>query len=425
MVRFGLALAVLLSTQVARADVVFKAKDHAATIDDMAFASDGSLVVAGTFFGKLTVGKKSVKPTEAGMRDGFVARIDAKGKVTWLVSTHGISQINSLAVAKTGDIAIGGAVEYLIGKETGPAADWRVRATVLVLGSDGKQRYRTEFPTQDRSWVGDLAFGPDSTVVACGTYGAQTRFGSRDVQSTPGQYVPSLDVFTIHLTADGAVDWLATGGGAEDDRSYSIAVAPNGDVVVAGDIGPASKFGSQKLSGPRSYAQAKRLGNPTWAFVVGYSAQGMLRYATQYQGHDSLRMQNDSLVVLSDGAALLRFEDMETTSAGWNSEYPLVSVGNTGVLASRIIDATELSTPGDQSLVTARLDVNDFVLDTNDAASTTRHSSVRRDPKVDVVLAVLARSDDGRFALASVVSALDPTITFGTTAAELLPKRAK
>jgi hypothetical protein len=424
MVRFGVALAVVLAAQVAHADVVFKAKDHSATIDGMGFQSDGSLVVAGTFFGKLTVGKKSVKPTEADLRDGFVARIDAKGKVSWLVSTKGISQVSSLAVSATGDVVVGGAVEYMVGTYDGPATDWRARGAVLVLDANGKQRYRTELPSKDRSWVSDVAFASDGSIIACGSYADQTTFGTRTISSTAGPNVPSVDMFVTHLAA-GDVDWIATGGGTEDDRCEAVAVAASGDVVVASDIGPAAKFGSQKLSGPVPYPQQQRLGNPSWAALSSYSDQGVLRWATQYQGHDSTYMTDDSLVVLTDGTALLRLEDKAFVSSAWQDDYRLIAVTSDGNLSSRTIDETEASAHSGAGLVTARLDVNDFVLDDHTATTSTPRSSVRRSPDKDLAVLGLARAASDRFALASTVSGLDATITFGTTAAELLPKRAK
>ncbi len=438
MLHLGVLLAAATTTAGSRVEVPLKTGDQLA-VYGMEFGGDGALYVAGTFFGKVTIGKKSVRAVKRGWMDGFVAKLDPTGKVTWAVSTRGLTTVSAIAVSATGEVAIAGATEYIVGKEDGPATDWRMTATILVLDPTGKQVTRTAFASEDRSWVGDVAFASDGTVVACGGYAGKTTFGDREASSYQGPHVPSVDTFVVHLTSTGVVDWLATGGSPEDDRAESITLGPAGDVYVAGSFGTDAKFGSQKLSGPTG-ASHQRIANPSWPYLASYSPQGVLRWVKQVPARDFTYIPHDALVPTSTGVAVRVRTDLfgGTTT----SHHDLLSVKADGTVSTRPIVETSASTTGAQGLVTVHVTDTELALDEHDASASTSLSLATRKPKVALEVRALARARDGRFALASIVGSptdteradrsistsyrsVYPTITIGGTAAELVPKRAR
>src|SRR5262249_19623883 len=134
------------------------ASDSQTIVTAAAFADDGTLVVGGTFFGKLAVGKAHLAARRASWQDAFVARIDRAGSVMWLASAPTGDSVSAIAIGPDGAIGVAGSTSSIVGKEAGPVTRYRYRATVALVAADGKVRWQRDFASTDRSWTNGVAF---------------------------------------------------------------------------------------------------------------------------------------------------------------------------------------------------------------------------------------------------------------------------
>jgi hypothetical protein len=263
------------------------------------FASDGALIVAGTYFNSVTLGGKRLAAKGA-LREDFVARIEPDGRVAWLRAGGVGSELGGIAVAADATFVVGGEQEYKVGKDDGPATDWRSRAALARFSADGKQLWKREIRSKDRSRIAGVALG-DGGVIVCGMYAADTEFvPNKPIASIAGTYVPSVDAFVARYDAkDGALAWVATAGSSENDYAQAVAVTPRGDIVVTGSIGGEAQFGRLALAGPPA---SQTVANPERMFVASYSATGKPQWATQLGSGDWVRAQ--SIVAIDDHTAI-------------------------------------------------------------------------------------------------------------------------
>ena len=356
------------------------------------FASDGALIVAGTYFKTVTLGGKKLKAAGA-LREDFVARIEADGKVAWLRPGGVGSTLAGIAVAPDGTFVVGGAQDYRVGKDAGPATDWRMYATVGRFSADGKQTWRREVHAKDRAWIGGLALAADGAAIVCGGYADTTEFEvGKPVGSIAGTYVPSVDAFVARLEPkDGALAWVATGGGSDDDRANAVAVMPGGDIVVTGSIGARARFGSLDLAGPPT-AKAT-VANPERLFVVAYSATGTPKWATQVGTGDWVRAQ--AIVAIDDHTAIATGTD--EAYQGTRDEIVVRVVD--GKATSRVEPAIGASTAiANGTLLAVRTGGTDALeLERHDGKGTTGAVSAKH--KGDTEPIALAIASDGRVAL--------------------------
>jgi hypothetical protein len=405
----------------------------------LAFANDGALYVAGTFFRKVTLGGKQLRAAKAEHRDGFVARIE-DGKVAWLVRAGGISDIAAIAAAPNGDLVVGGMHEYRVGQEAGPLTDWRMRAAVVRIDAKGTQRWHREFPSIDRSLLGDIAVAVDDSVIAVGGYADKTTFGGQvlpsiAVKNAWGVTLPSFDVFVTKLRAtDGTVEWVATGGGGERDTANAVAITKTGDIVIAGEIAPHAKFGTTHLTGPVAYPQQQRLANPSWPFVARYGASGALKWAVEIPAHDIAFVADDAVVALDDDSVLVHAGDhgMGPNPGDPRTEHAVIAhVKADGTLTKRNVDEADAVVRTGTTMIAARVTADALVFEEHGPVASARKTAIarrldattgtgRKMGKFELKPYAFVRAPDGRYALAALVGAMTENrqrslgVTFGS-----------
>ncbi|HTR55109.1 MAG TPA: hypothetical protein VMJ10_30695 [Kofleriaceae bacterium] len=372
--------------------VVELASDSQTTVTAAAFADDGTLVVGGTFFGKLVVGKTRLAARRADWQDGFVARIDRAGKVTWLASATG-DDVSAIAIGPDGAIAVAGSTSSIVGKADGPATHYRYGATLALLAADGKLRWKRDFASSDRSWTNGVTFAGDA-IVACGAFAGTATFNTTEVQSTigwPGK-VPTDDVFVARMTPDGKLDWFATGGGDEDDRATACATLPSGDIAVVGTVGARATFGTVHLVGPDEAAH-KRLANPLRGFVAIYAPNGASLSALELGQRDSARIEG--VATLADGTLIVRGGDEDVQTG---APHPFIARVVAGNVTVRDADAPTAAIVGGE-LVSVRPTPGALVVEQQFAARTVTLATIAVPVKPKLELTALAASNDGRLAL--------------------------
>ena len=132
--------------------------------------------------------------------------------------------------------------------------DWALRA-----GGEGADKIR------------GLAMASDGGVFVTGEFGQP----SADFFGKEVRCAGSLDFVVAKLAGDGALQWIATAGGAEIDRGYGVASAKDGGCFVTGHFESAEiDFGNEQvLKNLGDYdafvARFDAMGKCLWAFAVG------------------------------------------------------------------------------------------------------------------------------------------------------------
>ena len=110
--------------------------------------------------------------------------------------------------------------------------------------------------------------GAGGAFVA-GYFGGKASFGSTLLEASD-----EYDVFVMHVTASGAIDWAVQAGGMGSDHGYEIAQDGMGGALVTGDFSGKASFGSTTLVSRGSYD----------AFVMHVTASGVIDWAVQAGG---------------------------------------------------------------------------------------------------------------------------------------------
>jgi hypothetical protein len=214
-------------------------------VTSLAAVGEG-LVVGGTFGGTLRAGAKVV--SSAGHADGFVARVDGKGAVVWLIRMGGVNADGVFGVAAAKDrIAIAGTfapTADLLGAPLAPYDEKTPRTDgfVAVLDGDGARLWSQTFGGKLDDSVAGIAIDGAERIAVAASVRQVFKIGSTE--------------FIALGDADGAVAWWSKDGvpggavqlgGMELDGVRGIA-AVGTKIVVGGVYSGTLKLGDQKLT---------------------------------------------------------------------------------------------------------------------------------------------------------------------------------
>ncbi|HII67837.1 MAG TPA: hypothetical protein HA302_07530 [Thermococcaceae archaeon] len=151
----------------------------------------------------------------AGYDDAWVLRLDANGNVKWQKTYGGNDDdlIRAVTTAPNGDIIATG---YTYSFGAGYSDFW-----VLRLDENGNVKWQMTYGGNDEDYPVAIAVAPNGEIIVTG---ATLSFGAG-----------GTDVWVLRLDANGNVKWQKTYGGSADEEAYAVAVAENGDIIVAGD----------------------------------------------------------------------------------------------------------------------------------------------------------------------------------------------
>lgn len=208
--------------------------------------------------------------------------------------------------------------------------------SIVILGS--MMLPETSYAQSPRfSWVqtaggtgadrgANLALGHDGTLVAVGFFADVARFGSSNRLTSAG----NTDVFIAKFDTHGNLLWVQQAGGPGADAARSVAIAPDGAVVVTGTYSEAAAF-SPDLTLSSS-------GGPD-VFLAKYDAQGRLLWARSAGGPGRMDFafkvavdaQGNSYVAGLFDATAMFAQDISFTSTG-DSDLFLAKYDSSGVL---------------------------------------------------------------------------------------------
>jgi hypothetical protein len=234
--------------------------DNSAWPAEVVVAPDGSIIVAGTFWGTVTFGGRVLESQAAG---AFLVKLTADGSHVWSVARGGGDVEWSRSLAATED---GGAV--LAGTVTGLAGYGSSDSFLARYSSDGELLWEGLWGNSERDeYIEAVSVSPAGSILAVGSFNSTFSLGG-DPVATAGR----LDAFLASYSAEGGHLWSRQLGGDGDDRAYDIAIDQSGAFAVSGYFTTRLRIDGTVLeaSGWRGkfLARFSQLGELVWARVL-------------------------------------------------------------------------------------------------------------------------------------------------------------
>lgn len=184
-------------------DMDYLSGTHAITVTD-----SGNIIVVGAIDYDFATDRGYV----------WILCLDSNGNVKWQRTYAGIESIGARAVtaAESGDIIVAGYIE-----STDPSGAYGAYDVwVLRLDPSGNVKWQKTYGGDLYDGALAVALATDGDIIVAG---ATSSFGSGD-----------KDFWVLRLDESGNVKWQKTYGGNNDDEARAVAIAPNGDIIVAG-----------------------------------------------------------------------------------------------------------------------------------------------------------------------------------------------
>jgi hypothetical protein len=235
--------------------------DHAYAV---ATDASGNVYIAGDIFSNVSQGTASfggftVTVPAYGSGDPFVAKLNAAGEWQWArsMTAGAFDEARALAVDSTGNAYVAGrfASHFYCGANSlAPTALNSYAVFVAKFDPSGTCLWAQQAGTTDSASLNDhdtaygLVLRSSGNPVVTGGYRATTTFGSFNLTA-----LNMADVFVAELdAASGSYLWVKrAGGGSGSDTGLAIALAPSGQLMVAGSFEDGASFDAATLSSGR------------------------------------------------------------------------------------------------------------------------------------------------------------------------------
>lgn len=231
-----------------------------ATIDAVAVAADGTVIIAGAYAGRLDLGC-AVAPQSTDGDDAYVAALSSDGKsCRWLRPFNGAGRdvLQALALSSDSVAAVG-------------SANGRLQLRLLKL-SDGADRW-SRVGSGGRLNVGGTALAQNGDLFVAGEL-----LGATDLKfdgMTPPALTGLSDLFVArYAAADGGYLWSRQVGGTSTSGATALALEPGGDVLIAGTFANTIDLGGGALIA----------GGLTNAFLARYDGNNRHVYSLRVGG---------------------------------------------------------------------------------------------------------------------------------------------
>jgi gliding motility-associated-like protein len=113
-----------------------------------------------------------------------------------------------------------------------------------------------------------ISMASDGSVAVAGEFIGTAQWGAQSLTSTPdGTSAPTTDVFIVDYSAAGAVNWVQQGASSADDRAIDVAHDATGNIYVTGQFGSAITFDEPHANGLENATFLVKLdasGNELW-----------------------------------------------------------------------------------------------------------------------------------------------------------------
>lgn len=214
-----------------------------ASVADLCFSGDGSVVAVGHFGGTVDIGERRL--SSAGKHDAVAASFSRDGRVRWARRAGGAGADLAEAVTCAPDrvrIAGGFTQHALVGSEELDGHGGGQDAFVATLDSNGAVLDAEAYGGEGNATAFAMVEANDGAYCIAGSFTKEANFGGDDLEAR-GQ----SDVFLACFAADGTHRWSKGLGGSGDDHARALALRGT-DMVIAGTFSGSADFGGRELT---------------------------------------------------------------------------------------------------------------------------------------------------------------------------------
>ncbi len=183
--------------------------------------------------------------------------------------------------------------------------------------------------TQNNEAAGSVATDASGNAFVTGWFSGSVTLGSTTLTSHGGD-----DIYVAKLDSNGAVQWAFREGGTGVDRGYGIALDPNGNIYITGQMGGTDTFGT---------ATILVTNGGTDGYIAKYNASAALQWAVNC---GSTRGERSNAIALDDsnnvyicgwfgqgmggGASTINFGAINFTGVGGTDFFVAKANGSNG-----------------------------------------------------------------------------------------------
>lgn len=241
------------------------------TRSTLAVNPQGGFYLAGEFIDQAQFGQKTL--SAAGGTDGFLASHDQDGEVLWATRIGGTDYdyIHTVAVDGAGNIIITGFFygTTQIGDDVYTSYGSQ-DIFVAKLSPDGTVIWSVRAGGPMADYVSGLGLDQEDNLLVSGFFYGEMAIG--DTTLTAGA---SSAIFLAKIDGTGNLLWVNTAGGSSSDQSRSLAVDPQGNILLTGSFYYDITFQDTTLvtADPVGVFIARYLpdGSPDWVFQLNGS----------------------------------------------------------------------------------------------------------------------------------------------------------
>lgn len=231
-----------------------------------------NIIIVGDFWGSIDFGKSRL--TSARDRDIFVAKFDQEATPLWSrrygdaaeqvgvgVDTDAAGAI-FIVSAFSGTLSFGG--DLLVSKG-------RYNVALAKLDSTGSHLWSYAFGDDQYHIPECIAVTPSREIIVAGRFKGAIDFGRGNIESTSKQ----TDIFLAAFSSDGQYCWAKRIGGPFEQQTRSLAIGPDGTIVLTGVFKGVLNVDHETLSEQRAedccgfLAEFDRRGNVLWCKRFG------------------------------------------------------------------------------------------------------------------------------------------------------------
>ena len=189
---------------------------------------DGGFVMCG--FSISNAGAFKTENSRGG-RDFWMVKVDADGLFMWDATLGGDQEDfpTRIIQAQDGSYFVGGWTQSLVSGEVSmPTRGGAFDCWLAHIDANGNfiRDYRLGGTNIDRMF--DLYEFPNGDLLLCGL--SSSNIGGEKSEDRYG----GDDIWVIRMNIDGSIDWDRTYGGAQNEQGRSIAIAPDGNILLGG-----------------------------------------------------------------------------------------------------------------------------------------------------------------------------------------------
>ena len=278
-------------------------------------SADGNIFLGGGTYSDVSGNKTSAI---IGNIDYWLVKINLDGDMLW-DKTYGTTKFDfmlDLIATPDGGAVLGGQSDGNAELDKSQNCRGLVDCWMLKVNATGGKDWDKTMGGNANDQFQKMAITPDGGIVVAAS--SESNASGNKTENSRGRW----DVWAFKLNASGTTAWNKTMGGSSDDFSTSIAIIPNGNILIAG-------YSSSEISGEKTEScrgeydywllQLQQNGSLVWDKTVGGTRNDY--------GTNVLALSNSQFIIAG------------TSSSGKTADKLTVSRGSVDVWTTLLIES--------------------------------------------------------------------------------------